>query len=249
MIRCLAIDDEPLALEQLKKYIGKVPFLELGEACMSALAASKVLAEQPIDAIFVDINMPDLNGMDFVKSLLNPPLVVFTTAYSEYAIEGYKVNAVDYLLKPFGLDDFQRAANKVLRQYQLLHQSQPAPAPAQMVATPTEEESNVLFVKSEYRMVRIDIRQIRYVEAMSEYLRLYLEGEAKPVIALLSMKKLEERLPQNFMRVHRSYIVNLQKIQQVERGRIVMDKDTYIPVSDGYKDAFNKFLNERSVEK
>ena len=248
MIRCLAIDDEPLALEQLKTYIGKIPYLTLEDACMSALAASKILAEKQIDAIFIDINMPDLNGMDFVKSLYNPPLVVFTTAYSEYAIEGFKVNAVDYLLKPFGLDDFQRAANKVLRQHQLLH---PHIAAEQTESSPLlpKEESSVLFVKSEYRMVRIDIPRIRYVEGMSEYLRLFLEGEPKPVIALLSMKKLEERLPQYFMRVHRSYIVNLQKIQQIERGRIVMDKDTYIPVSDGYKDAFNRFLNEKSLEK
>ena len=238
MIRCLAIDDEPLALEQLKSYIKKIPFLTLEDACMSALAASKILAEKQIDAVFIDINMPDLNGMDFVKSLYNPPLVVFTTAYSEYAIEGYKVNAVDYLLKPFGLDDFQRAANKVLRQYQLT--ASPAP---------TDEDSDVLFVKSDYRMVRIEIKKICYVEAMSEYLRIFLEGEAKPVIALLSMKKLEERLPQNFMRVHRSYIVNLQKIQQIERGRIMMDKDTYIPVSEGYKDAFNQYMNEKTLEK
>ena len=239
MIRCLAIDDEPLALEQLKSYIKKIPFLTLEDACMSALAASKILAEKQIDAVFIDINMPDLNGMDFVKSLYNPPLVVFTTAYSEYAIEGYKVNAVDYLLKPFGLDDFQRAANKVLRQYQLTT-STPAP---------TDVDSDVLFVKSDYRMVRIEIKKICYVEAMSEYLRIFLEGEAKPVIALLSMKKLEERLPQNFMRVHRSYIVNLQKIQQIERGRIMMDKDTYIPVSEGYKDAFNQYMNEKTLEK
>lgn len=248
MIRCLAIDDEPLALEQLKTYIGKIPFLELTGACMSALSASKVLAEQPVDAIFVDINMPDLNGMDFVKSLFNPPLVVFTTAYSEYAIESYKVNAVDYLLKPFGLDDFQRAANKVLCQYQLTHQAPPENTATQQAIT-QDEESDIIFVKSEYRMVRIDMRQIRYVEAMSEYLRLYMEGEARPIIALLSMKKLEERLPQQFMRVHRSYIVNLQKIQQIERGRIVMDKDTYIPVSDGYKEEFTHFLNEKSLEK
>lgn len=246
MIRCLAIDDEPLALEQLKAYICKIPYLTLEGSCMSALAASKTLAEKQIDAIFIDINMPDLNGMDFVKSLYAPPLVVFTTAYSEYAIEGYKVNAVDYLLKPFGLDDFQRAANKVLRQYQLMH---PQPMAEEAKSAPAEEDSNVLFVKSEYRMVRIDIPKIRYVEAMSEYLRLFIEGESRPIIALLSMKKLEERLPKYFMRVHRSYIVNLQKIQQIERGRIVMDKDTFIPVSDGYKDVFNQYMSKKFLEK
>ena len=248
MIRCLAIDDEPLALEQLKTYISKIPFLKLEDSCMSALNASKILADKQIDAIFIDINMPDLNGLDFVKSFLNPPLVVFTTAYSEYAIEGYKVDAVDYLLKPFGLDDFQRTANKVLRMYQLTHRQEPAGQPS-ATAQVAKEENDVLFVKSDYRMVRIDIPHIRYVEAMSEYLRIFLDGEAKPVIALLSMKKLEERLPKDFMRVHRSYIVNLQKIQQIERGRIVMDKNTYIPVSEGYKDAFNQFLSERSLEK
>lgn len=245
MIKCLAIDDEPLALSQLKTYISKVPFLELVEACQSPIAAMKVLAEQPVDVLFIDINMPDLNGLSFVRSLVRQPLVVFTTAYSEYAIEGYKVDAVDYLLKPFGLDDFQRAANKVLRQYELIHGQQNEPSP-----TPQEkDEDDILFVKTEYKVVRLSISKIRYVEAMSEYLRLYMEDEPKPITALLSMKKLEERLPQNFMRIHRSYIVNLQKIQEVARNRILMDEKTYIPIGDSYKDAFNDFLEKRSLMK
>ena len=248
MIKCLAIDDEPLALSQLKSYISKVPFLELVEACQSPIAAMKVLAEQPVDAIFIDINMPDLNGLSFVRTLVHPPLVVFTTAYSEYAIEGYKVDAVDYLLKPFGLDDFQRAANKVLRQYELTHGTgtmTQAPAPT----LSTAGDDDIIFVKTEYKVVSISISKIRYVEAMSEYLRIYLEDEVKPITALLSMKKLEERLPQNFMRVHRSYIVNLLKIQEVTRNRILMDEKTYIPVSDSYKDAFNAYLEKRSLMK
>ena len=245
MIKCLAIDDEPLALSQLKTYISKVPFLELVEACQSPIAAMKVLAEQPVDVLFIDINMPDLNGLSFVRSLVRQPLVVFTTAYSEYAIEGYKVDAVDYLLKPFGLDDFQRAANKVLRQYELIHGQQNEPSP-----TPQEkDEDDILFVKTEYKVVRLSISKIRYVEAMSEYLRLYMEDEPKPITALLSMRKLEERLPQNFMRIHRSYIVNLQKIQEVARNRILMDEKTYIPIGDSYKDAFNDFLEKRSLMK
>lgn len=248
MIRCLAIDDEPLALSQLKSYISKVPFLVLVEACQSPIAAMKVLAEQPVDAIFIDINMPDLNGLSFVRTLVHPPLVVFTTAYSEYAIEGYKVDAVDYLLKPFGLDDFQRAANKVLRQYELTHGTgtlTQAPAPS----FSTAGDDDIIFVKTEYKVVSISISNIRYVEAMSEYLRIYLEDEVKPITALLSMKKLEERLPQNFMRVHRSYIVNLLKIQEVTRNRILMDEKTYIPVSESYKDAFNDYLEKRSLMK
>lgn len=244
MIKCLAIDDEPLALGQLKSYISKVPFLELVDACQSPIAAMKVMAEHPVDAIFIDINMPDLNGLTFVKALPQPPLVVFTTAYSEYAIEGYKVDAVDYLLKPFGLDDFKRAAGKVQRQYELLHGTE-----KQAPAEGSVQDDNTIFLKSEYKVVRVDIDKIRYVEGMSEYLRVYLEGEPKPVTALLSMKKLEERLPAQFMRVHRSYIVNLQKIPEVSRGRIVMDHETHIPIGDNYKDAFNEYLQRKSVMK
>ncbi len=248
MIRCLAIDDEPLALSQLKNYISKVPFLELVEACQNPIAAMKILSERQIDAIFLDINMPDLNGLSFVRTLMNPPLVVFTTAYSEYAIESYKVDAVDYLLKPFGFDDFQRAANKVLRQYELTHAGMTT-SDKGTTPKPVAEDGDIIFVKTEYKVVSINIVKIRYVEAMSEYLRIYLDDESKPITALLSMKKLEERLPQQFMRVHRSYIVNLQKIQEVARGRILMDKDTHIPVGDSYKDAFSDYLEKRSLIK
>ncbi len=240
MIRVLAIDDEPLALQQLAKYIEKIPFLELVAECQSALEARAIMEEEMIDAVFVDINMPDLNGMDFVRSLAAPPLVVFTTAYSEYAVEGYKVNAVDYLLKPFGLDDFKRAANKVKAQYDLMNTA----------TVSTVDEDDALFLKTEYKVVRIDVKSIRYVEGMSEYLRIYLDGQAKPLIVLLSMKKLEERLPSStFMRVHRSYIINLKKIQEVNKNRVVMDADTYIPIGDMYKEAFNDYLNTKFLGK
>lgn len=242
MIRCIAIDDEPLALGQLKTYIDKVPFLELVAACQDAFSAMSVLASEAVDAVFIDINMPDLNGLDFVRSLVERPLVVFTTAYSEYAIEGYKVDAVDYLLKPFGFEEFQHAANKVKKQYELLA------GPSRMVAT--NEPDDVLFLKADYKIVRVNIRDIRYVESMSEYLRIYLDGEAKPVITLLSMKKIEERLPKEvFMRVHRSYLVNLKKIQEVAKLRILMDKETYIPVGDLYKEQFYKYVNNKFVSK
>ena len=240
MIRVLAIDDEPLALQQLAKYIEKIPFLELVAECQSALEARAIMEEEMIDAIFLDINMPDLNGMDFVRSLAAPPLVVFTTAYSEYAVEGYKVNAVDYLLKPFGLDDFKRAANKVKAQYDLMNTA----------TVSTVDEDDALFLKTEYKVVRIDVKSIRYVEGMSEYLRIYLDGQAKPLIVLLSMKKLEERLPSStFMRVHRSYIINLKKIQEVNKNRVIMDADTYIPIGDMYKEAFNDYLNTKFLGK
>lgn len=243
MIKVLAIDDEPLALRQLVTYINKVPFLKLSGQCRSALEARQLLEQEMVDAIFCDINMPDLNGMDFVRQLAAPPLIVFTTAYSEYAVEGYKVNAVDYLLKPFGMNDFLRAAMKVQEQYNLRHQNAP-----QQQSSPVQSDGTI-FVKTDYRVVRITIADIRYVEGMSEYLKIYLEGQ-KPVITLLSMKKMEDNLPSSqFMRIHRSYIVNLQKIQEVNKNRVIMDADTYLPVGDLYKDQFNDYLSRNFLGK
>ena len=235
MIRCLAIDDEPLALKQLVNYIGKVPFLELAGQCQSALEARTFLESDTADAIFCDINMPDLNGMDFVKSLAAPPLIVFTTAYSEYAVEGFRVNAVDYLLKPFGLQEFQRAAQR-LRQ--------------RIGGTPLAEDNaapktETLFLKTDYRIVNVNIADIRYVEGMSEYLKVWLDGQTKPIVTLLSMKKMEEYLPACFMRIHRSYIINLTKIQEVNKNRVIMDANTFLPIGDLYKEAFQKYLNTR----
>ena len=235
MIRCLAIDDEPLALQQLTTYIQKVPFLELAAQCQSALEARKILEQDTVDAIFCDINMPDLNGMDFIKSLQAPPLIVFTTAYSEYAVEGFKVNAVDYLLKPFGLDDFRRAANRIKERLEIVSTNIQHPIPNTLPAT--------LFVKTDYRMVKINIPDIRYIEGMSEYLKIFLEGEDKPIITLLSMKKIESRLPGNFMRIHRSYIVNLHKIQEVNKNRIIMDAETFLPIGDVYRESFQQYLD------
>ena len=235
MIRCLAIDDEPLALQQLTTYIQKVPFLELAAQCQSALEARKFLEQDTVDAIFCDINMPDLNGMDFIKSLQAPPLIVFTTAYSEYAVEGFKVNAVDYLLKPFGLDDFRRAANRIKERQESVSTNTQHPTP--------NTQPDTLFVKTDYRMVKINIPDIRYIEGMSEYLKIYLEGEDKPIITLLSMKKIETRLPENFMRIHRSYIVNLHKIQEVNKNRIIMDAETFLPIGDMYKESFQQYLD------
>lgn len=234
MIHCLAIDDEPLALQQLVAYINKVPFLELAAQCQSALEARQFLENDTVDAIFCDINMPDLNGMDFVKSLVVPPLIVFTTAYSEYAVEGFKVNAVDYLLKPFGLQDFQRAANRLKLRTE-----------NEGLRTKLPTLNSQLFLKTDYRIVKVNIPDIRYVEGMSEYLKVWIEGEAKPIITLLSMKKIEERLPDCFMRIHRSYIINLNKIQEVNKNRVIMDADTYLPIGDLYKDAFQAYLDTK----
>jgi len=243
MIRCMAIDDEPLALQQIAAYIGKVPFLELAAQCQSALEAHAFLQHDTVDVIFCDINMPDLNGMDFIKALVAPPLVVFTTAYAEYAVEGFKVNAVDYLLKPFGLQDFMRAANRIQERLQ------PQSPPVSHLSPLTSESDDVIFLKTDYRIVKVAISDIRYVEAMSEYLKVYLESDAKPIVTLLSMKKMEERLPDYFMRIHRSYIINLTKIQEVNKNRVIMDSETYLPIGDMYKETFQKYIDAKFLSK
>ena len=243
MIRVLAIDDEPLALQQLVSYIQKIAFLELAGQCQSALEAKEFLNNEPVDAIFCDINMPDLNGMDFVKSLAAPPLIVFTTAYSEYAVEGFKVNAVDYLLKPFGLDDFRRAANRLKERLENAPQASPV-AEAQK-----NDDDDTIFIKTDYKVIKIAISDIRYIEGMSEYLKIHLEGQPKPVVTLLSMKKMEENLPSTFMRIHRSYIINLKKIQEVNKNRVIMDTETYLPIGDNYKEAFNNYLTTKFLGK
>ncbi len=237
MIKCLVIDDEPLALQQLASYVEKIPYFTLVAQCHGAVEAREIIDRERVDAIFLDINMPDINGMDFVKQLSAPPIVVFTTAYSEYAVDGYKVDAVDYLLKPFGLDDFKRAATKVKKRYELENN-----AAAQQPA----DDDDSIFLKTEHRVIRANIADIRYVEGMSEYLKIYIEGQ-RPIIMLLSMKKLEERLPSYFMRIHRSYIVNMKKVSEVSKSRVAIDADTVLPVGDIYKESLMQYLSDRSL--
>ena len=192
--------------------------------------------------------MPDLNGVDFVKSLVNKPIIIFTTAYTEYAIEGFRVNALDYLLKPFGYNEFLKAANKALHQYELQAKIQQYPLPASP-EVPAENSNNNLFIKADYKMIRLDMNKIIYMESQNEYIRIFFEDQ-KPVMTLLSMKKLEERLPaERFMRVHRSYIVNLEKITAVANNRIIYGKDTYIPIGNQYKDKFNEYLEKHYLGK
>lgn len=241
MIRCLVVDDEPLALQQMEGYIKNLPYLELVACCQSAFEAKEIIENEKIDAIFCDINLPELNGLDFVKSLENPPMVVFTTAYSEYAIEGFQLNAIDYLLKPFGFDDLKRAADKIKKRYDALRTLQEV---SQI------DEDDAIFLKTEYKIVRINISHIRYVEAMSEYLRIYLEDSTRPIIVLLSMKKMEERLPsRSFMRVHRSYIINLKMIREVSKNRIVIGDEIDVPIGDSYRDQFNAYINSKFLTK
>lgn len=233
MITCIAIDDEPLALKQIVSYIDKTPFLQLAGQFESAMDALEYLQDHSVDLMFVDINMPDLSGMEFVKSLKSPSKVVFTTAYSEYAVEGFKVDAVDYILKPIAYPEFLKAAQKASERLESTPES----------IEEIESKEDFLFIKSEYKIVRIKVGDIRYVEGMREYVRIHLTDQA-PIMTLISMKKMEENLSgKNFMRVHRSYIVNLDHVSTIERNRIVFDGKVYIPVSDQYKELFQKWLN------
>lgn len=234
-MKCVIIDDEPLALDLLESYVRKTPFLELAGKYSSAVQAMKELAGHPADLIFLDIQMPELNGLEFSKMLPPDTRIVFTTAFDQYALDGYKVNALDYLLKPISYVDFLHAADKALHWFERM-QSSPR----------KEEEIDSIFVKSEYKLVQIELRNVLYVEGLKDYIKIYEEDNPKPVLSLMSMKAMEDLLPASqFMRVHRSYIVRKDKIRVIDRGRIVFGK-TYIPISDSYKQAFQEYLDKRS---
>ena len=244
MIKCIIVDDEPLAVAQLEKYVERVPFLANVGSCSSAAEAMELLSAGDVDVMFVDINMPDIDGVQFVRSLVHPPMVVFTTAYSEYAIEGFRLDAVDYLLKPIAFEDFLKASNKLNRIYSMNNSAQPA------VEQDEEVCRDCLYVKSDYRMLRVPVDSIIYVESMSEYVRIFVEGNAKPIVSLMSMKKIEEALPKNsFMRVHRSYLVNLDKIKEVAKMRIVYEGNVYVPIGDMYKENFFEYIDTKFVGK
>lgn len=234
IIKCIAIDDEPFALQQISSYIEKTPFLESVALCQSAFEAMSFLTNNEIDLMFVDINMPDINGMDFVKSLLNKPQIIFTTAYSEYAIEGFKVDALDYILKPISYAAFLKAATKA-KTWLELNQKQPETL---------QTTQDCLFVKSEYKLVKIKLSEIKYIESANEYIRIHLIND-KPITSLIRLKVIEEQLPKDkFMRVHRSFIVNLDRVKMIERNRIVFDQKVYIPIGDQYKENFQAFVDK-----
>lgn len=255
MIRVLAIDDEPLALEQLSTYIQNTPFMELVAACKSALEATTIMRDNKVDALFIDINMPDKNGIDFIRSLDEPPIVVFSTAYGNYAIDGYKVNAVDFLLKPYEEDEFLQAALKVKRKYELLQSEQTTKSRQASLPSPETEkaafcENDSMFIKTERRMVRINVADIRFIEGMSEYVKIHTKTGERPFIVLQGMKRMEEQLPSSlFLRIHRSFIVNLKAIQEVNKNSIVLDDKTYLPIGDLYKSDIFKYVLSKQLGK
>lgn len=236
-LNCLIVDDEPLALDLLEAYVKRTPFLRLAGRCGSALEAMQLLKENEIDLIFLDIQMPDLSGLEFSRMVDNRIKIIFTTAFEQYALEGFKVDALDYLLKPVSYPEFLKAANKALQWVGMSRHTQ----------VPSDEDKDSIFVKSDYKLVKLQLHQIQYIEGLKDYVKIYLEDHPQPVVSLLSMKMFEEMLPSSFIRVHRSYIVNLDKITVIERNRIVFGK-AYIPVSDSYKDKFLEFVNRKMLK-
>lgn len=236
-LNCLIVDDEPLALDLLEAYVKRTPFLQLKGKCSNALEVLLVLKEQEVDLIFLDIQMPELSGLELSHLLDNRVKIIFTTAFEQYALEGFKVDALDYLLKPISYPEFLKAANKALRWFGISGNK----------SAKSVEEGDDIFVKSDYKLVKLQLHKIQYIEGLKDYVKIYVDDRPQPVVALLSMKTIEEMLPSAFIRVHRSYIVNLDKITVIERNRIIFGK-TYIPVSDSYKDKFLEFINRRMLK-
>lgn len=240
VIRCAVVDDEPLALGLMASYVKKTPFLKLVGVYSSAVQAMQEMHDHIVDLIFLDIQMPELNGLDYSRMIPQQTRVVFTTAFNQYALDGYKVNALDYLLKPVSYPDFLQAANKAQEWFNLIERSQ------QPEKTEKEEDIQSIFIKSEYKLIQIELKNILYIEGLKDYVKIYEENAPKPIMSLMSMKAMEDMLPSDrFMRVHRSYIVQKEKIRIIEHNRIVFG-NLYIPIGDSYKQVFQDFLNKRS---
>ena len=233
---CAIIDDEPLAAELLASYAQKTTFLELVGTYNSAIEAMKVIRSTPVDLLFLDIQMPELSGLEFATILSPKTMIVFTTAFDRYAVESYKVNAIDYLLKPIAYDAFLHSANKALQMLE-----------TRSTQKSVKSEERFFYVKSEYKLIRILIDDILYIEGQKDYVKIRLAAPQKSVNCLMNMKALEDYLPQqDFMRVHRSYIVNLKRVEAIDRLRVVIG-DTFIPISDTYKDAVTQFIASHTV--
>ncbi len=234
MIRCICIDDEPLALEMMEDFIRKVPFLNLVASCNNAIEAYEILNSNQIDLLFVDVEMPEINGVQFVQSLKNRPFIIFSTAYKKYAIEGFELDVIDFLVKPFSFDRFYKSVLKVKETYNLIHNSTPT--------TLKQLPPDYLFVNADYSLVKVIIPEISFIEGLKDYIKIYLSGQQKPIVTRMSMKTIEERLNLlGFIRIHKSYIVNLGKITSIKKTRLFVH-DTEIFIGDNYKDPLFKAL-------
>lgn len=235
ILKCAIIDDEPLAVDLLAGYVDKTPFLSLCGKYNSAIEAVRAIKEHKADLIFLDIQMPELNGIELARIIPEDTKIIFTTAFSQYAIEGYKVNAIDYLLKPISYEDFLQSVTRAYdrladgRRYRIFH------------------ENRSFFIRSEYKLVQIQLDDILYIEGLKDYVRIYLDNNVKPVMSLMNMKRMEDYLPYpEFMRIHRSYIVHMPKVKVIDRSRIVFG-ETFIPISDSYKDNLMKNLESYCI--
>ncbi|RZJ72282.1 LytTR family DNA-binding domain-containing protein [Flavobacterium sp.] len=236
-IKCLVVDDEPMALRLIESYAKKTPFLELRAACSNAFEALEILEDENIDLIFLDIQMPELTGVELSKTLSKNTRVIFTTAFNEYAIEGFKADALDYLLKPFSFDEFYNSALRAKEWFALVR--------SQSAAKP---ETDFLFVKADYKQVKIKFEEILYFEGVRDYIKVALSDNKRSVLTRMNLKSLEAELPESrFMRIHRSFIVNLDKIESIERSQVIIANQR-ITVADQYKERFQEFVRGNSIE-
>jgi len=237
MTRVVAIDDEPLALQLVKGYVEKTPTLELAGAFDNPVDAVAFIRSGDVDLVLLDIQMPDLTGTELARVIAGGPKVIFTTAYEKYALEGFRLDAVDYLLKPFSYAEFLKAVQKAEKLINLERKELPS----------LEIRNEFLFIRSDYKIGRIDFSEIHYIEGLKDYVKIFLRGEKKPLLSQSTLKALESRLPEDrFMRVHRSYIVNLETVKVIDRGRIVYG-EVRIPVTEQYRDRFQEFLDRNFI--
>lgn len=239
-IKTVILDDEPIALEKLKNYISRIPNIELSGCFSDPIEGMSFITNNEVNLIITDIQMPDLNGLELVKSIEKRPMVIFTTAYSDYAIEGYKVSAVDYLLKPYGFYEFNQAINKAIDIFNLRHNQ---------IDVNNNQPNNELFVKVDYRYVRIDLSRIIYIKSYGEYLQIFIEGESNPTLTLSSFASIKEKLPDNFVHVHRSYVVNMNHVKTIEKNRLFLEGKMEIPIGDCFKDELQSYIANHSIGK
>lgn len=237
-LNCLIVDDEPLAVELLEAYVKRTPFLELKGAFTNAFDALALLEKETLDLLFLDIQMPELNGLELSRLVGTQVKVIFTTAFEQYAVEGFKVDALDYLLKPISYPEFLRAAHKVLRWKEMAEAAS---------SLEVREIADALFVRSGNKFVKVQLSHILYIEGMQDYVKIYLDDNSQPVVTLNTMKDFEESLSFPFLRIHRSYIINFDKVTMVERNRVFLG-GTYVSVSDTYKEQFLEQINRKTLK-
>ena len=237
MLNCIAVDDENLALDLIEDNIHKVPFLNLVKRCKNPFEAMEVLQTQEIDLIFLDIQMPGITGVQFLQSITNSPMVIFVTAYQQYALEGFNLNVVDYLLKPIDFERFLKAVNKASELYNLKHKTV-------VIENVSELKNSAIFVNADYSLIKIRTDEITYVEGLKDYVKINLNSSTKPIVTRMTMKAIEEKLPTSeFFRVHKSFIVSLDKIESIRSLKIKIG-NAQIPVSESYSEEFFKLIGQ-----